>query len=68
MPEDYVTRAEYLQFCKNVNGSLNRIEKAVNDLQSGTINKTVAIIISLITAVAGSGWGVVITILVTRHH
>lgn len=30
--EDYVPRPEFEMFCKNVNGSLGRIEKAVEKL------------------------------------
>ena len=67
MTDDFVTQAEYDQFCKGVNGSLMRIETAVNDLRRGTVNKSIATIIALLTAVAGSGWGVLITYILTRH-
>jgi hypothetical protein len=68
MTDDFVTQAEYDQFCKGVNGSLERIEKTVNELRSGTVNKSIATIIALLTAVAGSGWGVLVTFILTRHH
>jgi len=101
MVDGTLTREEFVQYCKSVNGSLLRIENSVNTLSEhfdrqieieadrrredvvtaaaqtaaqvaeavgNTMNRSYAIIITILTAVAASGWGVLITHILTKHH
>lgn len=40
----------------------------VSEAVGNTMNRSYAIIITLLTAVAASGWGILITHILTKHH